>query len=538
MSSKFLSRLILISVLFSLTACVRDTARIIVITATFPSNPTVVAGASQESVIVATSAPSVATLQLSPMPDEALSNPTPNATRPPLDIPAEHTVQAGETLSLIAARYSVTVDAIMEANNLDDPNLLSVGQVLKLPTVPDRYSPNFKIIPDSRLVRGPQSNLFNIESFINQQTGYIRSATDVVDIRIESGAAFPRMMDSAEIIERVSIDYSVDARLLLALLEFRAGYLSNPQPLEMLLERPLVSEETAPTTTGLYNQLSWAANQLNNGYYGWKSRGVGIINFDDGSSVLINPELNPGTIGVQHLLSLDGKAYNVWQAEVGLRGLYAIYVRYFGDPFAGAIEPLVPSNIQQPPLQLPFESGVEWRYTGGPHGGWGSGSAWSSVDFAPSEDRPQGLFCYVSDSWLTALAPAVVARAGEGAVVLDLDGDGNESTGWTIMFLHLASEDMVQEGIRVNAGDRIGHPSCAGGFSNATHTHIGRRFNGEWLPADCQICLPDYQVPPFVMGGWRVIGIEGEYYQGFMNNGRTEIQAEQGRETTINRITG
>jgi LysM repeat protein len=477
-------------------------------------------------------------VQLSPVPNEALSNPTPNATRPPLDIPSRHTVQAGETLSLIAAQYNVTVDAILAVNDIPNPNVLSVGQVINLPTVPDRFSPNFKIIPDSRLVRAPQSNLFDIEAFVNQQPGYIRLLTDSVDIRIENGAAFPQMMGSAEIIERISLEYSVDARLLLALLEFRAGFLSNPQPREDLLERPLVSEATAPNAEGLYHQLSWAANELNRGYYGYKSHALGIISFGDGSSVLINPELNPGTIGVQHLLSLDGKAYNLWEAEVGLGGLYAVYAAYFGDPFAGAIEPLVPSNIQQPPLLLPFESGVEWRYTGGPHGGWGSGSAWSSVDFAPSEDRPEGMFCYTSDVWVTAVAPGIIARADEGAVVLDLDGDGDESTGWTIMYLHIASEDRVEAGIRVNAGDRIGHPSCAGGFSNATHIHIGRRFNGEWLPADCQACLPDYQVPAFIMGGWRVIGLEGQYYQGFMSNGTTQIQAEQGRETTINRISG
>jgi LasA protease len=536
MSSKTLSRLIVFTFLLSLTACVRDTARIIVVTATFPADAPSVG--SQAPVIIATSVPEVANVDLSPAPNQALSNPTPNATRPPLDIPAEHTVQSGETLSAIAARYNVTLDAIMAANSLDNPNILSVGQVLRLPTVPDRYTPNFKIIPDSRLVRAPQSIRFDIEDFINQQPGYIRVATDDVEIHVENGAGFAHLMGSVEIVERVSREFSVDARLLLAILEFRAGYLSNAQPLESLIDRPLVSAETAPNTTGLYNQLSWAANQLNNGYYGWKSRGYAVISFSDGSSALINPELNAGTIGVQHLLSLDGTSPNIWEAEVSLSGLYSVYVRYFGDPFAGAIEPLVPPSIQQPPLLLPFESGVEWRYTGGPHGGWGSGSAWSSVDFAPSEDRPNGLFCYVSDTWVTALAPALVARAGEGQIVLDLDGDGDESTGWTIMYLHLADEDMVQAGIRVNAGDRIGHPSCAGGFSNATHMHIGRRFNGEWLPADCQVCLPDYQIPPFVMGDWRVIGLEGQYYQGFMSNGSTQIQAEQGRETSINRISG
>lgn len=44
-----------------------------------------------------------------------------------------HTVKAGETLSSIAALYGVTVDAIVQANNIANPNLIHVGQVLIIP---------------------------------------------------------------------------------------------------------------------------------------------------------------------------------------------------------------------------------------------------------------------------------------------------------------------------------------------------------------------------------------------------------------------
>lgn len=45
----------------------------------------------------------------------------------------EHTVQKGESLSLIAKRYGVTVEAIMAANGLSDANLIQVGQSLLIP---------------------------------------------------------------------------------------------------------------------------------------------------------------------------------------------------------------------------------------------------------------------------------------------------------------------------------------------------------------------------------------------------------------------
>src|SRR5690606_8899461 len=100
------------------------------------------------------------------------------------------------------------------------------------------------------------------------------------------------------------------------------------------------------------------------------------VEFEDGLRLLYNPELNPGTVAIQYLLSRAGISSVQWQSDVNFSGLYTTYYRYFGDPFMGAVEPLVPSTIQQPTLALPFESGVEWLYTGGPHGGWNSGSAW------------------------------------------------------------------------------------------------------------------------------------------------------------------
>jgi LysM repeat protein len=45
----------------------------------------------------------------------------------------EHTVQPGETLSQIAQAYGVTSKAIIDANQLANPNMLRVGQTLFVP---------------------------------------------------------------------------------------------------------------------------------------------------------------------------------------------------------------------------------------------------------------------------------------------------------------------------------------------------------------------------------------------------------------------
>lgn len=45
----------------------------------------------------------------------------------------KHTVQSGETLGSIAVQYGVTVQAILEANQLNNPDFLRVGQELVIP---------------------------------------------------------------------------------------------------------------------------------------------------------------------------------------------------------------------------------------------------------------------------------------------------------------------------------------------------------------------------------------------------------------------
>ena len=44
-----------------------------------------------------------------------------------------YTVQAGDTLSKIAKEFEVTVEAIVEANDIEDVSLIRVGQVLVIP---------------------------------------------------------------------------------------------------------------------------------------------------------------------------------------------------------------------------------------------------------------------------------------------------------------------------------------------------------------------------------------------------------------------
>jgi LysM repeat protein len=70
-----------------------------------------------------------ATATSRPMPPTA----TVTASPVPTPTPIVHKVLSGQTLSMIAAQYGVTNDAIAAANNIQDRNNLQVGQELSIP---------------------------------------------------------------------------------------------------------------------------------------------------------------------------------------------------------------------------------------------------------------------------------------------------------------------------------------------------------------------------------------------------------------------
>ena len=367
-------------------------------------------------------------LQLPPtrLPGAPILTPTPDSPHPiptQRSEPIQYSVQAGDTLGLIAQRYGVSLEEVIEANSIANPNLLEVGQGLVIPVAtPFGAALEFKIIPDSELVYGPSSAQFDIAQFIQSQGGYLARYKEEFDEVTLSGA---------QIVERVAQDYSVNPRLLLAALEYQSGWVSQANPDKSTLEYPIgVRDEWRKD---LYRQLTWTANQLNLGFYLWRVNAVSTWLLGDGSVVPVAPSINAGTAGVQQFFApLYGR--QDWERAVTADGFFATYNALFGYPFDLAIEPSIPQGLRQPSMRLPFEEGEAWAFTGGPHGGWDNGSAWAALDFAPPSDA---VGCIPSDEWVTAVADGRILRANNGAVIQDLDNDGLEQTGWAVLYMHV-----------------------------------------------------------------------------------------------------
>ena len=447
------------------------------------------------------------------IPEQPLLTPTPSPPKPLPTLRTEdiyYTVLWGDSIRKIAYQYNLLPEEIIEANDIPDPYHIYSGEQLLLPAPEiSETGPGYKMIPDSELVNGPFTVRFQIDAFVNNQPGFLKDYQEEIQGEELSGA---------EIVQRVSNDYSVNPRLLLAIIEYQSGWLSgrawqdNPYPLNY----------REGGYEGLYYQLAWAADELNRGYYLWKVKGIGGWACADGINVPINPTINAGTAGLQQLLSRL-LPYSEWLPAVSDGGFVSTYTDLFGYPFDYNYTPLIPLNLEQPTLQLPFEDGVPWLFTGGPHGGWGNGSAWAALDFAPAR---KDLGCGSSDDWVVAVADGPIVRSDHGAVVQSIDGDPYGPTGWAIFYMHMETRDRVELGAQLQAGDRIGHPSCEGGVSTGSHLHIARRYNGEWIPADQDL--------PFVMDGWISQGL-GYAYEGLMVRGDQSIQAEE-TKTEFNQI--
>ncbi len=433
---------------------------------------------------------------------------TPMPTRPEYQ-PGElvdYIAQAGDTLPALAKRFNTTVEEIRQANvELEiplDATTMPAGMPMKIPIY---YLPfwgtSYQILPDSQFVDGPAVDGFDTVGFVNSHPGWLKDYRAWVEDANHSGG---------EIVDLIATNYSISPRVLLALLEYQTGALS--QPVQPSGDYPL--GEIDYTYSGLYMQLLWAANQLNDGYYGWRSGSLIELDHPYGTIERPDPWQTAATVAFQNYYSQNFTAEDYSRAISG-GGIAQTYRNLFGDPWQADKDaaPFIPVSLQQPAFSFPFPDGETWVLTGGPHTGWGSLHPWAALDFAPPAVVGG---CIPTNKYAIAVADGVVVRSQPGVVMLDLDGDGNERTGWDILYLHLATEGRAQVGKVLKQGDPVGYPSCEGGTATGTHVHIARKYDGEWMPADSVI--------PFNLEGW--VAHAGNFpYEGTLTRGNSQITA-------------
>lgn len=430
----------------------------------------------------------------------------PTSTPPQVnDAPILYYTQAADTLPVLAVRFGVSPEEITSPDPVHPTAVLSPNQLLIIPRRLANTTSSQHLLADSELVYSPSAIDFDIQAYVSQAGGYLSSYTEWLQST--------KTTTGADLIRRVALENSINPRLLLALLEYQSGWVLGQPPSLREADYPLGLVDL--NEKGLYKQLVWAVNHLSIGYYSYREGRLTEIRFSDGVSARLAPDLNAGTAALQYYFAQIYGPERWLQALDMTDGFPALYEQMFGNPWmrANTVEPLYPPGLTQPSFILPFTVDRLWSFSGGPHGAWEHEGSYAALDFAPGSSEPG---CQKSNAWVTAMASGVVVRSGNGVVVLDLDGDGHEQTGWVLLYLHVSSDQRIPEGSWVGAGSPLGHPSCEGGQATGTHVHVARKYNGEWIAAAGPM--------PFTLSGW--VAQAGEVaYKGTLVRGEETIEA-------------
>ncbi len=449
-----------------------------------PASPTLEPVIGTATAIVLTQTPEAATAEAAGV----------TVTPPPAG--GNYQAQSGDTVSALALRFRVDIATLLLANpTLPLTKTIAPGEWLNVPmdNVPaGAYST--RLLPDAEVVYSPSAANFDVQGYVLSQPGFLASYAELISNSRPPDPGWKIVADTAR-------HYSLNPRLLLALLELQSGALSNPNPEPFVREHAL-GVDAPSLAPGLSHQLGWAGNQLLYGFYAWQAGNEVKFLLADGTRREGDGRLNAGSFAVARLLGLVYKPDGFERVTSG-DGLMAVYRRLFGQ--APPDEPLIPGGLEQPEMQLPFEPLRQWSYTGGPHAPYGLTQPWGALDFAPPSELPG---CVQSLEWAVAVRDGFVAVSEEGLVELDVGG------GWTVVYLHVATLDRVPLGAILQKGERIGHPSCEGGRATGTHLHISRRYRGVWIAAD--------DFAPFVMSGWAAHSL-GAAYRGSLTRGETII---------------
>jgi len=454
------------------------------------------------------------TATVTPVDMPPLINPT---YTPALDTaPFLYYAQSGDMLPAIASRFGVEESEIISDADLTKTTLIDPGSLLVIPNhIYEPTTPNIQIMPDAEIIFSITAADFDVETYVESQNGYLSNFREYLG---SSG-----WVTGSGAVERLAIENSINPRLILGLLEYESRWVRGRPVDNLHINFPMGFNDYH--YKGMSVQLVWAINTMAIAYYGWRAGTLTHLEFPDGTRLRLDPRLNAGSVAIQYLFSRLHSQSQWAQIITPGSGFPAMYEQMFGDAWARAdvVNPIFPPALNQPPMVLPFEPRAEWNLTGGPHNAWGqinpeiygvSHSVFAAIDFAPSTAHAG---CELTPTWVVASAPGLVVRSENGVVMVDLDGDGYEQTGWNILYMHIATEGRVPKGTWLEADDRIGHASCEGGITTGTHLHFARKYNGEWVTADGPI--------PFILSGWRVVA-GAKAYEGKMVRGDEAVIAD------------
>ncbi|MGD9007805.1 MAG: fibronectin type III domain-containing protein, partial [Desulfobacteraceae bacterium] len=298
-------------------------------------------------------------------------------------------------------------------------------------------------IENKLLVYTPQEMLsFNIEDYLLQNA--------------------PHLVEYAETISHWCGYSSISPKIIIALIEYQTGLISNKQPDLNDMQKPLSS---LSDSTGFSMQVKDVAAQLADGYYSWRKNQQ-----PSDQNILEN--------------FLDQKS-NV-QLKAQQQNFRNLYYQLFPEiSESGDAQQLQSLVYGAAPtdnfLQLPYPVGESWNY-GGSHTYNGSG------------DYPQSSLDFNGGSWSwgtdTSDLWVVAAHGGQVVVHSSCNVEVVGSDGWSTTYYHLdnvvveTDQTVTRNTPLANYADNSAQALCQGGSSSGPHVHFSLKYDGSYEHLD------------------------------------------------------
>ena len=370
-----------------------------------------------------------------------------------------YTVQAGDTLGLIAIRYEISVDSLAEANGIDNVNVLEVGQVLVIPG-PDGLLPQD---PWVNIAAHPRQTLASIAQEYGMDVGQLAAFNKLREsTRLFPGQPIRIPRDQAEAAGLAfGALHLLDAPVRLAqgrtgLLRLRVDRDMAAQAVWNGLPLPLIPEDAAATGPGstwfvpvpVPALLALGRYDLAIGYTARNGRPLThtlAVNVIDGGYItqdIIISDEKSGLLAPEVVQAEEETVRQIWSANTPALQWTGVFSRPIGIDY---------------PTTSPF--GTRRSYNSGPVSSYHAGQ-----DFGAPED----VSVFAPAAGTVVLAEALNVRGN--AVIID-HGRGIFTGYWHLNSLNVAA------GQQVTPGNLIGLVGTTG-LSTGAHLHWELRIFG------------------------------------------------------------
>lgn len=378
-----------------------------------------------------------------------------------------YTVQSGDTLAVIADRFGVTLEDLIAFNNIQNRDLIEVGQVLLIPAGTTPVETGVLETVNTATARArPGETVADVVRRLNQEPQVITALNSLpLTARLFPGQPIALPTGALPNASATPVFGAVETITLPSELEQgRTGYveITTARPLSLTatwngLPLPFIDIGTGTSEDVGTEQMALlpvpaliapapytvtVAYTASNGIYLQRHQSISVVEGPYDSQEIILPDDKGGLLDPEIGEDELTKLISVWSQVTP--------IRWWGAPLQ---RPIAPEYETTSPY------GTRRSYNGGPYSSYHSGQ-----DFGAPEGVP-----------ILAPAPGRIALAEplqvRGNAIL-LDHGGGVFTG----YWHL-SEFMVQEGDFVEVGDTLGLVGTTG-LSTGAHLHWELRIYG------------------------------------------------------------